>query len=191
MTNWGRENYHRNYINKGIDDVNENDLIMISDVDEIPNIKNFQFKEKFRYTVFKQKNYCYKFNLLNKTYPTWYGTKLCKKKDLKSPQWLRSQKVKEYFFLHYFKIRWNVVEQGGWHFSYLMEPTEIKKKIESFGHDEFNLKKFTDLKHIESKIKNGQDLFDRDQFYEKKILDNSFPTVLSMEKEKYKKWFFD
>ena len=38
----------------------------------------------------------YKFNLHNLTEPDWFGTKVCKKKYLRSPQWIRNQKVKEY-----------------------------------------------------------------------------------------------
>ena len=188
LSNWGRENFQRNYISEGLKDINDDDLVMISDVDEIPNIKKLKFSENFKYTVFEQKNYCYKFNLLNKTYPIWNGTKLCKKKYLKSPQWLRNQKVKKYSFFRFFKIKWNVVKDGGWHFSYIMDPSEIKNKIESFGHGELNEKKFTDLKNIEYKINQGKDLFNRDQFYEKKILDNTFPLILINENKKYQKW---
>ena len=191
LSNWGRENFQRNYICEGLKNVNDEDLIMISDVDEIPNIQNFKYLEKLKYTAFEQSNYCYKFNLKNKTYPIWYGTKLCKKKYLKSPQWLRSQKVKEYPFFRFFKIKWNIIKNGGWHFSYLMEPHAIKEKIESFGHGEFNTREFTDLENIENKIKNGKDLFNRNQFYEKKIIDDSFPIILNQEKEKYKKWILN
>ena len=68
---------------------------MISDLDEIPNPKALQlFKKTMRYAVFEQKLYYYKFNLQSETYPIWLGTRVCLKKFLKSPQWLRELKFK-------------------------------------------------------------------------------------------------
>ena len=98
LTNWERENYNRNYLEKGIKEANENDYIMISDLDEIPKINNYETFKKKKYTVFEQMLFYYRFNLLNTTETNWYGTRACKKKYLKSPQWLRSQKVKDIRF---------------------------------------------------------------------------------------------
>ena len=55
MTNWDRENYQRNFIMKGIEEFDDNDYIIISDVDEIPNLLNLNNLDKFKYTVFQQK----------------------------------------------------------------------------------------------------------------------------------------
>ena len=77
---WERENYQRNYIFNGIKDANENDFIIISDVDEIPNLNKLNNLQSFKYTAFKQMNLCYKLNLINNTYPEWFGSKICKKK---------------------------------------------------------------------------------------------------------------
>ena len=62
-----------------IQDLNENDYIMISDLDEIPNLRNLNSIVKSKFTAFQQTNYSFKFNLKNITFPIWYGTKLCKK----------------------------------------------------------------------------------------------------------------
>ena len=93
-----RENYQRNFIENGIADCDDNDYIIISDVDEIPDLKKIKNLQNNKFTVFQQKMFYYKFNLLNTTEPFWYGTKICKKKHLQSPQWLRDQKVKKYSF---------------------------------------------------------------------------------------------
>ena len=71
----------------------ENDLIAISDLDEIPNFENFRYKNKI--TFFEQKMFYYKLNLI---YPNfiWVGSKICKKKHLINPQWLRNVKSKIY-----------------------------------------------------------------------------------------------
>ena len=185
---WERENFQRNYISKSINNLLDDDYIIISDIDEIPNFDNLKNFEKYKFTAFQQSNFCYKFNMKNITYPNWYGSKLCKKKYLKSPQWLRNQKVKEYSFFHFYKIKWNIIKNGGWHFSFLMKPTEIIKKIKSFAHDEFNKKEFLEINDIEKKIKLGEDLFNRDQKYIKVELDNSFPKQIFDNIDKYKEW---
>ncbi|MDA8537339.1 hypothetical protein N9K55_01350, partial [Candidatus Pelagibacter bacterium] len=117
FSNWKRENFQRNFIANALTKVNKEDYVMISDVDEIPNLSNIQSIANHKYTVFEQKMFYYKINLLNKTYPIWFGSRICKKKDLKSPQWLRDQKIKKYPFWRFYKIRWNVIREGGWHFS--------------------------------------------------------------------------
>ncbi len=185
---WERENFQRNYISKSINNLLDDDYIIISDVDEIPNFDNLKNFEKYKFTAFQQSNFCYKFNLKNITYPNWNGSKLCKKKYLKSPQWLRNQKVKEYSFFQFYRIKWNIIKNGGWHFSFLMQPSEIKKKIKSFAHDEFNKKEFLELSEIEKKIKLGEDLFNRAQKYIKVDLDNSFPKQIFDNIDKYKEW---
>ena len=139
---WERENYNRNYIVNGLLDAKPNDYIMISDLDEIPKIEDRKIFEKKKYTVFNQKMFYYRLNLHNATEPEWLGTRACKKKDLITPQLLRNQKLKKYPIWRVDKqiknLSWNIVENGGWHFSFVMSNINIKKKIESFAHNEFN-----------------------------------------------------
>ena len=189
LSNWGRENYQRNFLMNSIKDLNEDDYIMISDLDEIPNLRNLNSIIKSKFTAFQQTNYSFKFNLKNITFPIWYGTKLCKKKYLKSPQWLRDQKVKKYSILKFYKIKWNIIQNGGWHFSYIMNPNEISEKIKSFSHAEYNLDKYTNIKIIEDKLSKGLDLFNRNQSYQKVELDSSFPKSFFENKNKFDKWF--
>lgn len=187
-SNWERENFQRNYITNGLVEVLDEDYVLISDLDEIPNIKKFNYNNKFKYTAFEQKNFSYKLNLLNTTYPSWYGTKGCKKKYLKSPQWLRNQKVKKNSFFKFFSINWNIIDDGGWHFSYLMSPNQIRDKIMSFGHAEFNNEKYTDPKKIAEKIEKNLDLFDRNQTYKKIDFDQSYPLIIHKNKKNLEEW---
>ena len=62
-----RDQFQRNALKKGYENSSDNDLIMISDIDEIPNLRKFKYNEKLKYTVFCQKNFSYKLNLINKT----------------------------------------------------------------------------------------------------------------------------
>ena len=69
---------------------------MISDIDEIPNLENNNIREINKKLIFfKQKIFYYKFNLLLEFFD-WHGTKVCKKADLISPQWLRNVKDRNY-----------------------------------------------------------------------------------------------
>ena len=91
-----RDQFQRNSLQKGYKDCSDDDLIMISDLDEIPNPEKIkEFNEKNKYACFIQKNLHQKMNLLNITVMDWPGTKICKKKYLKSPQWLRNIKTKK------------------------------------------------------------------------------------------------
>ena len=188
MSSWDRENYQRDYLINGLTKADLDDYVLISDVDEIPDLTKFELVKNFKYSVFKQKMYYYKINLLNKTEPIWYGSKICKKRYIKSPQWLRDQKIKKVPFWKFYKERWNVIENGGWHFSFLMSASEIKKKLDSYAHFEYNNKKFNDLDKINNAIHQKIDLFDRPINFEKISFDDTFPEYIYNNKEKFKNW---
>lgn len=90
-----RENNQRNMQIKGLSQACDDDLILSSDLDEIPNLESFKFNN--RITLFEQDVYYYKFNLKQPNFK-WIGTRACKKKVLKSLQWLRNIKGKSYPF---------------------------------------------------------------------------------------------
>ena len=93
-----RENGQRNYILKGLDLAKDDDIILISDVDEIPNLEKLDLtKINEKILLFKQDMFYYKFNLKLPNLD-WTGTKGCRKKFLKSPQWLRNIKDRKYHF---------------------------------------------------------------------------------------------
>ena len=136
-----RENLQRNMITEGIELASPDDLIIISDLDEIPNLEDCNIKEiKNKIILFKQKFFYYKFNLKLLNYP-WHGSKACKKKDLISPQWLRNVKDKIYppwrvdTFLSKKKYQdIKIISNGGWHFSNIKTPADIEKKMKTYLH---------------------------------------------------------
>ena len=184
------ERHQRNSIIKGLKDCKDNDLVIISDVDEIPDLSKLNiFEKKKRYAVFAQKKFDYKLNLLNETEGEWHGSKICLKKDLKSPQWLRDLKFKKYPFWRFDKIRdLQIIKNGGWHFSYLQKPESLIKKITSFSHGERNKPEFTNQKKIEEKIKMQKNIFDLGFSYKKIEIDHTFPKYILDNKEKLKEW---
>ena len=188
ISNWDKENFQRNYISKGLYSALDEDYIMISDVDEIPDISKIKKLGNSKFTVFEQKMFYYKINVANQTHPHWYGSRICKKKHLKSPQWLRDQKVKRYTFWRFDKIQWNIIKNGGWHFSFLMNPKEIQKKINSYAHSEFNNNKYKDLGRIKKMIDSRLDLYSRPISYDLVKFDKTFPEYIYNNKDKFKNW---
>ena len=91
-----RDIYQRQKIHEGLHNVDPEDLVMISDLDEIPNLETADIKKiKNRIICFKQKMFYYKFNLFYDQVP-WFGSRACKKKNFISPQWLRDTKHRKY-----------------------------------------------------------------------------------------------
>ena len=75
-----RINYQRDRLIDGLSEANDDDYILYSDNDEIPNLENFNFKtNSSKIVIFKQKQFYYKFNLFFDRI-SWFGTKGCKKK---------------------------------------------------------------------------------------------------------------
>jgi beta-1,4-mannosyl-glycoprotein beta-1,4-N-acetylglucosaminyltransferase len=136
-----RENDQRNKIMKGLNNSNDNDLIMISDVDEIPNLEKLDFNDiKNEVIMFEQNIFYYKLNRYLPNF-TWFGTKACKKKNLLSPQWLRNIKKRKYsfyrldtFFSKTKYINKKYIKDGGWHFSNLKNSSDIELKLKSYLH---------------------------------------------------------
>ena len=188
-----RDQHQRNSLYKGYKNCDDNDLIMISDIDEIPDpnkIKDFKITNK--YACFIQKNFQSKINLLNISEKYWMGTKIIQKKYLKSPQWLRNIKTSKPKFWKFYKPRQpQLIYEGGWHFSFLKEPERISKKIKSYSHSEYNKPEFTDEKKIKERIRNRIDIFDRDFKYKKVDLDNTFPKYILENLSKYKNWIIE
>ena len=162
-----RENSQRNFIMEGLKKANDEDIILVSDVDEIPKIDNIDFNNiKEKIFLFKQDMFYYKFNLSIPNFK-WTGTKGCKFKNLKNPQWLRNIKDRKYpfyrldtFFSENKYISIKIIEDGGWHFSYLKSANEIKHKLKSYlHHREFDLQSLS-IKQIEETIKNKMAIYD-------------------------------
>ncbi len=141
LNGMARDYYQRECLTKGLTTAVDNDLILISDLDEIPNLSDLDIsKIKNKIIIFEQKMFYYKLNLLYENY-FWYGSKACKKKNLVSPQWLRNIKAKKYpvwrLDLLFSKKKYTdifFVKNGGWHFTYLKTPEDLEKKLLNFAH---------------------------------------------------------
>ena len=104
LNGYARDNYQRNKLSDGLKNVLNDDIIIVSDLDEIPNLQNLDFALiKNKIIQFKQKMFYYKLNLY---YPDfdWFGSKACKKKKFDIPTMAKKHKIKKIFKV---KIRFN------------------------------------------------------------------------------------
>tara|TARA_Y100001958_G_C21120701_1_gene464915 strand:- start:116 stop:985 length:870 start_codon:yes stop_codon:yes gene_type:complete len=200
-----RENGQRNFITEGLKNADDDDFVLISDVDEIPNLQEINlssFKEKLIF--FNQEMFYYKFDLILPNF-NWVGTRSCKKKYLKSPQWLRNIKARNYPFYRldtfFSKTRYSSIKfinNGGWHFTNIKSPEKIRSKLKSYlHHREFDINPLS-IEEIQDLIKNKKAIYDltidkRDQkigdgkLLEKYNLDK-LPSYINNNLKKFEKW---
>lgn len=149
---WATEALHRNSAFPSILN-NDGDCFILSDCDEIPQLETIQFLKEFcnseepRFLKLKQKFYYYNFN--------WRKTQ-----EWVSPVVANTSMLKRYTSQQLRSASSNFVESG-WHISYALSLQEIRRKIESFSHQEFNLKELKTDEHLKSCLLGGKDLFNR------------------------------
>ena len=200
-----RENSHRNYISEGLKNASNEDIIMISDIDEIPNLEEKTFSNiNKKILMFQQDMFYYKFNLkLPNT--KWVGTKACKFKNFKNPQWLRNVKDRKYKFYRldtlFSETKYQSIEvkkNGGWHFTNIKTAEEIKHKLNSYlHHNEFE-KSSLDIEDIQDIISNQKTIYNLKadkRVYKigegeklEKIEVSHLPNYIKNNELKYKKW---
>ena len=193
-TTWERQDFQRDFLINGIKSAKNDDIILFSDVDEIPNLENNKkliLNNLDKVGIFNQKVYYFKLNLRVQDYEKWEGTRILKKKKLKSFSWLRANirlKNLKYKFWRIDKFK-NIyeVENGGWHFSFLGDAETISSKIKSYTHSEFDKQEFTDLDKIRNRISNLQDPYDRQKKIIKTLIDNTYPKYIYQNQDDLKK----
>jgi beta-1,4-mannosyl-glycoprotein beta-1,4-N-acetylglucosaminyltransferase len=192
-TIWENQAIQREFLLKCTNFADDEDYIFFSDPDEIPNpeaLINFELKKK--YGIFMQKCFNYKFNLFNEHESPWEGSRVSKKKNLNSIDFLR-QKVKsknlKCNFLRIDKEKSiELFHNGGWHFNNILSPEEISLKLKTFAHSEFAGREFSSLDVIEKKMKLKIDLFNRGHNYKVIEINETYPEYILGNLEKYKKF---
>ena len=168
---WRIENFQRNYIKTACQKFSNEDILVISDVDEIPSktklefVKSCDFK-KIAPVALEQHLFHIDCNYLK--LESWRGSiattmQIC---NAYSPHQLRRS-----------RNRISHLTDSGWSFSSFGGPNKIKEKFESIAHKEFNNDKFKNADHIISCQKTGADLFHR-KIQKKKIEKHFFPKDL-------------
>ena len=202
LNGYKRDNYQRQMAHQALDNIESDDWILINDIDEIPNLKNIDFKKiNYKLIIFKQQIFYYKFNLLYPSVP-WFGTKACKKRNFISPQWLRDVKHNKYPVWRldtiFSKKKYNNIfhiNDGGWHFTNIKSAEDIEKKLLNYTHHYEFEQRGLNLKDLKKKIAEKKILYDHamDQRKykwdsEKKLTTISLNKMPDYLKENYKKY---
>jgi len=169
---WKNEYFQRNAISRGINsikDLSQNDVIIISDSDEIPDPRTL-YKIK-RGNIVVSNNTLemdfYYYNLNTRFEMKW---PLCKIISYKNYNELNIS-------CNDIRNGQNVskILNGGWHLSFFGDKFFIQNKIQNFSHQEFNNSNYTDLKKIENRVNSSNDVFDRrNKIYKIKIENNRY-----------------
>jgi hypothetical protein len=158
---WKNERYQRDCIDFGIRTLNlsNDDLIMVSDVDEIPNMGQIMRAasvlrenpaEIYDFAVSLEQDLYY-YNLTCKVKGVWYFPKICTyyyylNKCNRSPQQLRMINGL------------NCIVYGGWHLSNFGNPAFIRNKFLNYSHQEYNTDKYTNIRNISESISQKTDM---------------------------------
>lgn len=181
---WDREYFQKNHIckeNLAYLDLADDDIILFSDADEIPRRSVVESLKEFGSAPegggFGYPTYYYKFNVLTNEY--CYRSKFIQYKNF-------TNHTDQRYFVQ------PVIPNAGWHFSYIKSPQDIKKKIEAFSHQEFNLPKITNVQNIENSVENMTDLYRRPEMSLTCVpIDDSFPEYIKENKEELSEWIRD
>ena len=195
-----RDTFQKNAVTRGLKNCTDEDIIIFSDLDEIPNpekikeiLKDFQQDKIYHFA--QRLFYCYlnmeevSGNLLSYAgefegveRKKWIGSKMCSYKLLREQNLLlgelRFPERKE------IGIR---VEDGGWHFGYMGGHGEkdvqkrVKEKVVSAAHQEYNSRRV--LSQVSDQIKDGKDIFGRDAKFIRCEIDESYPEYIRMHQE--------
>ena len=205
LNGMARDYFQRENLKRGLAGIDDEDLVLISDLDEIPNFKELNFtKIKNNILIFEQKMFYYKLNLFYSDF-TWLGTKATRYKNFISPQWLRNIKGRNY-------SKWRIdtwfskkkysnllfIKNGGWHFTCLRTPEELEKKLLNFAHhyeyEESGLK-INDLKKLinEKRVMYDHNVDQKGYKWSgksilKKIDEKLLPNYVSSNISKYSEW---
>ena len=181
---WSLENKQRLALLHGIKEGKDSDLIIISDVDEIPNLDSLP-KNISNPMSFIQKFYYYYVNneSVGPKDKFWVGSIVCLKHHLNNytPQNLRDS-------------RWQLpkIDEGGWHWSYLGGEDFIKTKLNSIVEGESVLKDYN-LSEDEAldNFKNLKDLYNREDMNFKLIDISTYPKHILKVINQYKNFIYE
>ena len=192
--NYEYEHYQRNQIKRGFDGLEPDDMVLLSDADEIPNLKNKKFLN-YDSSAFLQNMYYYKFNIhyhkglkWGNSGNKWAGTKGCKFKFFETGEKIRRFRVRNIPWWRFDrKIKRHVESDGGWHFAFLMDIKNISTKLMRFNHEidhlhkntKYNLDNLLDQSQIKKRILELKDPYNRDDVKLKKVkIDKTFPEYI-------------
>ncbi len=162
---WHNERFQRNCIVRGIEklSLNDDDVIIISDLDEIPDPYTLQKikNNEISITLNALNMNFYYYNLNSKKEMMWNFSKILLYKyfnELIQKKITCSDIRLNHIYINPVEY---IINNGGWHLSYFGDAHFIKNKLEHFAHQEFNNNEYANVEKIEQRITSGIDLFER------------------------------
>ncbi|KKN77579.1 hypothetical protein LCGC14_0358540 [marine sediment metagenome] len=138
----------RNYIAIGLDNAQPDDIIIVSDLDEIVDHRTIALMEDYQVPIhLRMKLFYYFFNC--RANQDWWYPAFCRYRDYYTADALRLAKPDA------------IITNAGWHFSYLVPPEDIPKKLEAFAHAEFDTDYHKDTDRLKRCVENNEDIFER------------------------------
>lgn len=175
---WDMEFYQRDQVGVAVKDLDRppDDIILLSDLDEIPHPEAIDRHKKERRPLMYQHylSYYYLNTRCRQMWTSW-NTRQVRVKDFTGGQSVRQM-------VPAFRSDGKI----GWHFSYCGGPDRIRYKIESFAHNEYNNDQFKPEEKLAAIIAKGGDIFHRDFNYDKVPVDDSFPLYVRANLAKFK-----
>lgn len=180
---WDTENFQRNCIMRGLyNKANIGDKIIVSDLDEIPNVETIKkYLNDRNWITFTQDLFYYYVNC--KQNESWNGPIMAPYGTFQTPQQLRDAA----------RFGFNAKPNGGWHYSFMGGADRIKTKVESIAESHLIIDKVGDINEIEKKMNLQVDLWGRTQYSSmKQIVDisNNKPKKMDKFLEKYPNFFY-
>jgi beta-1,4-mannosyl-glycoprotein beta-1,4-N-acetylglucosaminyltransferase len=200
------ENHQRNALLRGLSEAAQDDWVIISDVDEIPNPTTIKrYRPWNLYGTLVQRFYSYFLNNLAvrpsdlMTPRWWIRAKITTMAHLtqffRTPQNLRLYKSDPGIagLLKYLqrKMLHQQLRDGGWHFSWLMTPEQMINKIESVYETQFDRPEIKSVDAIRTAIQAGQDILKKGERFRLVELDSSFPPYLREHLDQFREWYLD
>ena len=197
---WPNENRQRNAILRGLDDAEPIDRIIVADLDEIPNpdaIRRYSPSRLFGTFVQRWFNYSLNNLAVRADDPSRdrdfvlcrITTKGHLDRFFRTPQRLRLLDRRSGPAGRWHQLRRKLGEQrledGGWHFSWVMTPERMITKIESYAHTGDNRSENKSIERIREAIRKGQDILGKGERYRLIPIDGTFPRPLRDHPERY------
>lgn len=145
---WHREFYQKESIKKALTHLKDDDICFVGDMDEIWNPDVLKIPLAYG-NVYKLRQLVYTYYLNNRSNEEWAGTYLARYRDIKNE------------CLNHLRTRypWVMMQNGGWHFTNMGGANQIRRKLESYGHQEFNIPEVKDK--LEARMEENEDFIGR------------------------------
>lgn len=205
---WILENHQRNCISRGIVNANDSDLIIISDVDEIPRATTLsKAKNEKLPVVFSQTHHAYFLNCIfkkprginyfkkvflsvfSKKYERkllrdnfWLGSVMVSKKSIQKPQHWRNNRENT-------SSNFNVVENGGWHFTFLGGVDKIIEKLNALN-EEFDYSLYKNVDHLKNALLEKKAILPNQTSFELMEDEKILPSFVIENREKFNTYFY-